>query len=104
MQQRESENQQWNEQDVIGATLLDGDMRNILIKGLAITDFRFDLHKGIYRQMIANQQFGLLNLEKLLESTDIDLNKHILSIMNVCLTTNIDIKCDWLIGRAVGNA
>ena len=104
MQTRESEIQQWNEQDVLGSMLIEGDMTNALLKGLATTDLKFLIHKTIYRQMIDNQQFGLLNMESLLESSDRTVGKHVLHIMDVCLTTNAAIKCDWLIGRAVGNA
>jgi hypothetical protein len=95
-----NEIQQWNEQDVIGTMLINGDMRDALIKGLATTDLRFEIHRVIYRLMIANQQFGRLYQDKLLESSNIHLNNEMLSIMDNCITTNTEIKCDWILERA----
>ena len=100
---RMNEIQQWNEQDVIGTMLINGDMRDALIKGLATTDLRFEIHRVIYRLMIANQQFGRLYQDKLLESSNIHLNNEMLSIMDNCITTNTEIKCDWLLERALNN-
>jgi replicative DNA helicase len=95
-----NELQQWNEQDVIGSMLINGDMRDALIKGLATTDLMFEIHRVIYKLMIANQQFGRLYQDKLLESSNTYVNDEILSIMDRCITTNTEVKCNWLLEQS----
>lgn len=97
---RMNEIQQWNEQDVIGSMLLKGDMTNALLKDLHEQDFRFKAHREIYHSMKKLQEHGKFYAEDVLRD-NLERGKDILYLMDVCLTTNIEIKCQWLLERSV---
>jgi len=97
---RMNEIQQWNEQDVLGSMLLKGDMTNALLKDLHSQDFRFKAHREIYHSMKKHQKYGKFYTEDVLED-NLELGKDILYLMDVCLTTNTEIKCQWLLEQSV---
>jgi len=96
---RMNEIQLWNEQDVLGSMLLKGDMTKAMLKDLHTQDFRFEAHRGVYHAMKKLQHYGRFETTKLLG--DIQRGKDILYLMDVCLTTNVEIKCQWLLEQSV---
>lgn len=89
----------WNEQDILGSMLIDGNMTKALLKDLHSQDFRFKAHREIYHAMKKLQQYGRFETARLLG--DIQRGKDVLYLMDVCLTTNIEIKCQWLLEQSV---
>jgi len=97
---RMNEIQLWNEQDVLGSMLIKGNMTKALLKDLHTQDFRFKTHREIYHSMKKVQNYGKFYTEDVLED-NLERGKDILHLMDVCLTTNIEIKCQWLLEQSV---
>lgn len=95
---RTRELQLWNEQDVIGAMLVNGDMTTAMLKDLHALDFTFKHHQAIYQAMENLQKFGKFDTSELLGG---DRGKAVLHAMDCCLMTNIDVKCQWLLESSV---
>lgn len=98
---RMNEIQQWNEQDVIGSMLVDGDMTPAILKDLTPNDFRFKAHREIYIEMLKIQTWGKFDTSELFNEEHIERGKNILDLMDRCLATNIPTKCAWILNRSV---
>jgi replicative DNA helicase len=99
MNTRMNEIQQWNEQDVLGAMLVNGNMTDALLKDLHAQDFRFSEHRTIYQAMKNLQHYGKFEATDLLTDDDID-NVSLISMMDFCLMTNVEVKCQWLLEQS----
>lgn len=102
MSARMDEIQQWNEQDVLGTMLLNGNMTDALLSDLQPKDFRFSRHRAVYQAMKNLHHYGKFETTDLLiDSEKGKQNRTILTLMEDCLITNTRIKCDWLLERSI---
>ena len=101
MKIRMNEIQLWNEQDVLGSMLIKGNMTKAMLKDLHTQDFRFQAHRDVYHAMKKLQHYGRFETKNLLSDGYIQRGNDILHLMDVCLTTNIEIKCQWLLEQSV---
>ena len=91
----------WNEFEVIGQMCMNNSIKQALKSGVVANDFNLDLTKEIYKEIVAlADRHGRFEVTDLL-SNDKKRNKHLLNMMEWSLTTNLDVKCDWIVELSV---
>ncbi len=84
--------------DVIGSMLVNGDMTIALLSDLHYQDFSFEKNRAIYKAMKQLQHYGKFETTDLLVDEEKGKqNMDIINLMEGCLMTNIDVKCQWLL-------
>jgi replicative DNA helicase len=96
--QRKRENIIWNEREVIGQMCVKGTINQALRSGIVPEDFNLALTRKIYTEILAiADRRGKFEAIDLLRDDKIERNKELLNIMNDCLSTNLDVKCNWIV-------
>jgi hypothetical protein len=91
----------WNEFEVIGQMCMNNSIKQALKSGVVANDFNLDLTKEIYKEIVAlADRHGRFEVTDLL-SNDKKRNKRLLNMMEWSLTTNLDVKCDWIVELSV---
>lgn len=84
------------EVDVLGTMLIKESISKALLRNVIAKDFKFAQNREIYSYLRdMSDRRGKIEIKTIL-SSNIKRNKHILNLMNDCLTTNLDVKCKWL--------
>ncbi len=92
------ENIIWNEKDVIGQMCVKGTINQALRSGVVPKDFNLALTRKIYTEILAMaDRRGKFEVVDLLCDDKAERNKELLNIMNDCLSTNLDVKCNWIV-------
>jgi len=89
------------EVDVLGSMLLNGSVKTGVLRDLQPRDMSNKNFGVIYQEMLnAKDRTHKFDAMSLLND-NIAHNKYLLNLMNECIDSNIDIKCDWLVNKAI---
>jgi hypothetical protein len=92
----------WNEFDVIGQMCVNNSIKQALISGVVADDFNVPIAREIYKEIVViADRVGRFKTNDLLKDEKIERNKHVLNMMNNCLSTNLDVKCNWIVELSV---
>lgn len=88
---------QWGiEVDVLGTMLVNQSISKALLRNVITKDFKFAQNREIYSHLRdLSDRRGKIEISTIL-SSNIERNRHILNLMNDCVTSNLDAKCKWL--------
>ena len=88
---------QWGiEVDVLGTMLVNQSKSKALLRNVIAKDFKFAQNREIFSLLRGmSDRRGKFQATYALGS-NIDTNRYILNLMNDCVTSNLDVKCQWL--------
>ena len=94
---RQAELRDWVESDIIGSMLTSSSIKT---KYTIYTEDIYNARlRSLYRHLInLSNEYGSFNQSDVL-TDNVEANKYILFLMNTALTTNINVKCRWLVQR-----
>jgi replicative DNA helicase len=100
---RQLENIRNNECDVIGQMCISNSANMLLRKGILPTDFCFEDTRKLYSEILKlADRVGNFDVCDLLGDKKRFTN--LIYMMESCVSTNLDVKCDWIIKLSIQRA